>query len=317
MKREKIVWLISDGKRGHENQSRGLLRALSAYAETQEVLIDTQNTKASWFDYLNAKLPVQLRALPQPNLIIATGSQTHSTLLAAGRATKAPTLVIMAPPRGLCHLFDRCIIPQHDGRKGKNIIQTIGAMNLVRPAAKKTAASGLFLIGGPSKHHKWNEGGLVQQIQQILACEPQTHWTLTTSRRTPKSTTQLLQSMSMAGSQLQVTPASATGADWLPTQLAKTEKSWVTEDSVSMVYEALSGGAKVGLLPVPRKSKDSRIIRGLDNLVQTKYVLTYDPLKPELSQFKPVNILAEAERVAALIARDYFEGAVELRSGCT
>lgn len=305
MKREKTVWLISDGKRGHENQSRGLLRALSAHAEIQEVLIDIQNTKASWFDYVIAKLPVQLRALPQPDLIIATGSQTHSTLLTAGRGTKAPILVIMAPPRGMCHFYDRCIIPMHDDRPGKNIIQTIGAMNLVRPASKKEADSGLFLIGGPSKHHNWNEQSLIQQIEQILASDPKTNWTLTTSRRTPQSTTQQL--LNMAGPKLEVIPAEETSPNWLPSQLAQTEKSWVTEDSVSMIYEALSGGAKVGLLPVPIKSKQSRVIRGVDHLVETHYVLPYSQEQHDLSQFKPkVHTLAEAERVAALIARDFF-----------
>jgi len=301
---EKTVWVVSDEKRGHENQTQGLIAALSQHAKIKQVFISTQKNKASWFDYLFARLPKEIEARPHPDLIIGTGSQTHSTLLAAGRATQAPTVVIMAPPHGMCPLFSRCIIPQHDARQGKNIIQTLGAMNLVRPAAKK-ADSGLFLIGGPSKHHNWNELALVEQIQQILQANPAAQWTLTTSRRTPHATCKQL--LKMASPQLQVIPAAATPANWLPSQLANTEKAWVTEDSVSMIYEALSGGVKVGILPVPRKTQKSRIIRGLDHLIQNHYVLPYCPKRLDLNQFKSSSVLAESERVADIIARIFFK----------
>jgi mitochondrial fission protein ELM1 len=51
---------------------------------------------------------------------------------------------------------------------------------------------------------------------------------------------------------LTIVPFAATSPDWLPTQLARADQAWVTADSVSMVYEALTAGAAVGVLDVPR-----------------------------------------------------------------
>jgi mitochondrial fission protein ELM1 len=304
MKSEKNIWLISDGKPGHENQSRGLIHALSELMPLQQQLISIPSTQATWLDYALGRLPKKLRKLPAPDLIIGTGSRTHSTLLAVGRATQARTIVIMAPPRWLSGRFDLCVLPRHDDRKGKNVIRTLGAMNRVRPAATKKPASGLFLIGGPSKHHTWNEAQLIQQIQEIIAAQPTTRWQLTTSRRTPPATTEKLQEL--ASPQLEVIPAERTPPEWLPAQLAETEQAWVTEDSVSMIYEALSADAKVGLLTVPRKSSNSRVIRGLDHLIQEKWIAPYDSARPDLSQFKKPPPLNEAERIAYRITERWY-----------
>jgi len=88
--------------------------------------------------------------------------------------------------------------------------------------------------------------------------------------------------------------------------LAGSAYVWVTEDSVSMVYEALSSGAKVGLLPVPRKTKTSRVIRGLDSLKQSNHILSYSANQTDLTTFECPPPLNEAERVAKIVAGRIF-----------
>ena len=165
----------------------------------------------------------------------------------------------MSPPKGLTSLFDLCIAPEHDLRSGSNVITTKGAMNMIEPANDKNQHSGLFLIGGPSQHHGWDESMLIKQIVQILDANSSIQWTLTSSRRTPPSTTAQLEKLSKE--QVKVLPFEATDKDWLPRELSMSAHVWVTEDSVSMVYEALSSGAKVGLLPHSEKvhSLQSRV----------------------------------------------------------
>jgi mitochondrial fission protein ELM1 len=299
----KVVWQICDNKRGHENQSAGLIRALSKQTAIKTVKIDISQTRASWWQALRGQFPVALD-LPHPDLIIATGSQTHATLLAAGRAYSVPTVLIMAPPRGFSHFFDLCIVPAHDNRSGRNVIETIGAMNTVEASPTKNLQAGLFLIGGPSQHHRWNQATLIDQISTILQSNPKLQWKLTTSRRTPPETTEQL--LSLSNNQLEVIPAEKTAADWLPQQLAQSSYAWVTEDSVSMVYEALSSGAKVGLLPVPRKTSQSRIIRGLDSLKNQHYILSYSKKQNDLTTFKSPPPLNEAERIAKIIVTKFF-----------
>jgi len=298
-----VVWQIKDGKRGHENQTRGLIRALSRLQPLECIEVDVHQQGATWLDYLTGRAP-KLSSLPAPDLIIGAGSLTHATILAAGRVTGAPTLLLMAPPRGLTSFFDLCIVPQHDQRKGANIIETTGAINMVEANLDKIAQSGLFLIGGPSQHHSWDEPSLLKQISTIVSSNPELQWKLTTSRRTPSSTTEKL--LSLQGDQLTVIPVEETDADWLPRQLAGSAYVWVTEDSVSMVYEALSSGAKVGLLPVPRKTKTSRVIRGLDSLKQSNHILSYSANQTDLTTFECPPPLNEAERVAKIVAGRIF-----------
>jgi hypothetical protein len=58
-----------------------------------------------------------------------------------------------------------------------------------------------------------------------------------------------------------------------------------------MIYEALTGGAKVGVLEMPRLRPDARVIRGLESLKADGYFDAHSPPRP----------LAEADRCAAMI----------------
>ncbi|MES9888141.1 MAG: ELM1/GtrOC1 family putative glycosyltransferase, partial [Candidatus Sedimenticola sp. 6PFRAG1] len=65
-----------------------------------------------------------------------------------------------------------------------------------------------------------------------------------------------------------------TGPGWVAEKLAESSVAWVTEDSVSMVYESLTAGVEVGLLSVPEKS-ESRVSRGLSCLVKDGLVTDF------------------------------------------
>ena len=81
---------------------------------------------------------------------------------------------------------------------------------------------------------------------------------------------------------------------------------WVTEDSVSMVYEALSSGAKVGLLPTPKKSTHSRVVLGLKSLKQEGHLMNYRENQADLATFKNPPPINEAERVAKIVVERFF-----------
>ena len=299
----KIIWQIKDGKRGHENQSRGLIRALSKLMAVECVEIDTTIAGASWLDYLLGR-SADFSGLPKPDLIIGAGSQTHATILAAGRATRAPTVVMMAPPPGISRLFDLCIVPEHDDRSGANFITTRGVLNLIESSPNKISNQGLCLIGGSSKHHGWEGQQIVEQITRVATTSQEINWTATTSRRSPKATSTEI--AAIKADNLTVVPVKDTDEDWLPSQMATASYVWVTEDSVSMIYEALSSGAKVGVLPVPRKGGSSRVIRGVDLLIQQGQVFPYNANRCDLSAFKEPEAINEAARIAQIVAQKFF-----------
>ena len=72
-----------------------------------------------------------------------------------------------------------------------------------------------------------------------------------------------------------------------------------------MVYEALSSGAKVGLLPTPRKSTRSRVVFGLELLDQDGNLMKYQENRADLAAFKTPTPLNEAERVAKVVAERF------------
>jgi len=293
-----VVWKIKDGKRGHENQSQGLVQALGRLAPIECVDVDVRTKGSTWLNYLSGS-GTNFHGLSKPDLILGAGSRTHATLLAAGRATGAPTIVMMAPPRWIRSLFDLCIVPEHDGRSGSNIVTTKGVLNLIEPSKEKSSTKGLFLVGGASKHHDWNSRQVVEQMTRIIEHCPGIEWTATTSRRSPKETRAGLDSINIPN--LTVVPVEQTDADWLPAQLAKANYVWVTEDSVSMVYEALSSGARVGVLAAPRKTGGSRVIRGVDRLIAEGQVLPFGNESCDLSTFEAPDALNEAARVARIV----------------
>ncbi|NVK39645.1 MAG: mitochondrial fission ELM1 family protein [Oceanospirillaceae bacterium] len=289
------ICIISDGKPGHLNQSRGLAEALRRRRPGIGVRecspLDRIGALRTW---LSGQLsPGVLDGAPDapPALLVGAGHATHATLLALKRAWRRPAVVLMKPSLPL-GCFDLCLMPQHDNPPERdNVIATRGALNLMQPG-RKQADLGLILIGGPSRHSGWDESALLTQLERILASGDR-RWRMTSSRRTPASTERLL--AALPG--VDFVPASATGRDWLPAQLAAAETCWVTEDSVSMVYEALSAGCGVGILSVPQ-NRDNRLQRGLQQLAEKGLVTAFadwrgDALAPPATGFDEAGRCAE------------------------
>ncbi|MBT9589604.1 MAG: mitochondrial fission ELM1 family protein [Thiobacillus sp.] len=294
-----VVWVVSDGKPGHVNQSLGLAEALARATPTE---IFTLPALPAW----RAGLALLLKrapgaSLPDPDLIVGAGHATHLTLLATRRARGGRAVVLMKPslPR---NCFDLCILPRHDGvAADAHTLATEGALNRIRPAALPQskcgdARHGLLLIGGASKHFDWGSDAIQVQIKSILARTPSTHWTLTTSRRTP---TDFLSQLPPFPN-LTVVPHTETSPDWLPAQLAHSSTVWVTPDSASMVFEALTAGAAVGVFDLPL-NPTSHVGRAIAHLTEAQRITRFanwcasDTLHPN------THPLAEAGRCATWI----------------
>jgi hypothetical protein len=207
--------------------------------------------------------------------MVGAGRVTQLPLLLARRARGGRAVVIMSPglPRSW---YDLCVIPGHDNPPpADNILVTRGSLNTVRRQAGQQAQHGMILIGGPSKHYHWDHRAVTDQISRVIRYSPCRRWVLTTSRRTPPGFTRLLQQrIQSASRELDVISWQDTHDDWLGEQLARAHYAWVTADSVSMVYEALTAGVPVGLLAVPPR-RNSRVVRGLQQLVSERQVMPF------------------------------------------
>lgn len=289
------IWQISDGKPGHENQSLGLIDALGRACPCESFRIDVSEAGNFWTRWRTAL--AQAKPLPMANLIIGAGHATHFPMWCLKRVSGAKSVVLMKPslPMGF---FDLCLAPRHDFPAGATdedgLILTEGAINRVLLPEGERGGK-LILIGGPSKTHGWDEDAMMKSLDELVA---DGEWKLTDSRRTPEG---FLDRVRTKFPQVDVHPHHETDSKWLPRELRYAEEVWVSEDSVSMTYEAISSGARVGLLPVPRLREDSRVLRGLERMLEQGRLSTLEQWHEAGRQLSEAKPLREADRCARLL----------------
>jgi len=256
-----VLWRFSDGKPGHDAQSLGLVQALQARCTVDVHELKADRRMAALGAWLTGHYPAG-HGLPRPDLLVGAGHATHWHLLAARRAAGGRAVVLMRPglPAGL---FDLCLIPEHDHpAAASHVLVTSGVLNTQNRSQKRSADQGLILLGGPSPHYRWKDDEVLAQINALLSARPELHWRVLVSRRTPQSFMALLQQS--AGLTL-LSDSSVTEA------LATAAEVRVSEDSVSMIYEALTAGVPTGLLAVTRRG-GTRVTAGVDTLVARGWV---------------------------------------------
>lgn len=290
------LWLICDGKPGHENQSLGLAEAIG-----RRVPCETHRFSLAGKRGLVSRVRTALAAsadLPKPDLILGAGHATHVALLWLARKHGTKTVVLMKPSIPI-DWFDLCIAPSHDfpaGGNHPNLILTRGALNRVTPGTGGITGK-LILIGGPSKTHGWDGGALLGMLAKAT---DRGGWELTDSRRTPEG---FLDEARAKLPGVTLFPHQETPPEWVPGKLQQAKEVWVTEDSVSMIYEALTSGARVGLLPVPRLKKVSRVLNGIDALVAEGFLTPFAEWTKSQRLADPPEPLREADRCAEEVLR--------------
>ena len=299
-----IIWRIFDGKAGHDNQSRGLANAILKISPGICHDLPALTTGRAIINLLAGSFPPG-SGLQKPEFIIGAGHGTHLSLLCAQRVYGGKTIVIMQP--GLpASWFGYCLIPDHDRPEDKpNIIVTRGALNTITPSPKHDKTKGLIMVGGPSKHYNWDNESLINQITDITSHSPDISWVITDSQRTPPLTRKALQTF--IATNINYYAHDKTERDWVPEQLAKTGCVWVTADSVSMIYEALTSGAQTGILSVPERSND-KITGIIKSLANDGLITTYHDWK--CGEFVPINkqYLNEADRCARKLLEETSHG---------
>ncbi|MGK0296605.1 MAG: mitochondrial fission protein ELM1 [Gammaproteobacteria bacterium] len=296
-----IVWRIYDDLAGHYLQSLGLTQALSRLSPCQTYHIKAPTLTTTLIGLLTHNFTSAV-ALPDPDIIIGAGHATHLPIICAKIIRGGKSIVIMKPTFPPSW-FDICLIPEHDTFKNRNnIVSIVGALTTIRSCAKKEAGKGLLMIGGPSKHYNWNEVTLIDQIKKICGT-PTVKWFLTDSRRTPASTKKIF--LDLSRENIIYKPHTNTSREWLEEQLQTSSTVWVTEDSVSMISEALSSGSGVGLLSIPVK-KHGRISNAIKLLLKSNLVTSFAEWQSGQKLMSTNPAINESDRCANILLDRFF-----------
>jgi len=323
------ICIISDGKIGHLSQTRGLAQALieQAHALAPESLqhcLEWEVQPLNLFQKITYKGEAFPAGIPAKiDLVLCAGHSTHIAALRLAKRYGSLCFVCMSPSLPL-FLFDLAIIPQHDLKpqpsstceenkpakrskkqaapaSNKRIFPSYGALNPIRAAVDIEKKHSLILIGGPSKEYAWNGEAILAQLEQISA-KSNIPLLLSNSRRTPEN---FLEEIAQRCPNIQIEAVENTPRGWLAQKLQEAQSTWVTQDSVSMIYEALSSGAPVGILAMERKSAEkSRVARGLDILISERRVQPFAQWE-ENQQLHPAQALQEAQRAALYILEHF------------
>ncbi len=288
---------VSDGKAGHRSQALGLYKAMQRQSQQavtfQEISIDDLPI----LHLISGLFRHQISGIAQtPTYIFGVGSHTHFRVWLLGQVyPQAKTVILMKPSLPFA-LFDFAVIPEHDGIvASKKILITQGALNPIVNEQRHQKNRILIALGGSSKRHQWNDAKVLQVIEQITLHNADSEIILTTSRRTPVEFLVNLQQQSFV-SHIQIFSVEQTPQGWIFEEMQKAEAVWVTEDSVSMIYEALTAGCKVGVIQIDRLKEDR--ITGSVDLILHKGLVSLSTSSSELTE---PSAFKEADRVAKSI----------------
>jgi len=297
------VWAVTDNKPGHQNQTGGLIEALSHYRDVDVSWLPAVSlSKNLWMLFANKHGYSKKK---RPDLLIGAGHHTHLTLLALGRCFGGRVVIMMSSSLPL-NRFDLCFIPRHDNPpKEDNVIETLGPINRVIPSSStfskrqkaRLSDTGMILIGGPSRHFIWDSLFVAQLIGSLVAQNQDTHWVIAGSRRTPSECYEAIKQYSP---DTEIVLPEDVSTKWLPEKIHESGKIWVTEDSMSMVYESLTSGAQTGVIRLAY-DKTTRVTKEIDCLISEGRVHTTSTKVIK----KEASAIYEADRCAKLLLQKF------------
>jgi mitochondrial fission protein ELM1 len=278
-----------DGRLGHEKQTRAILNALSDMTSIHVESIEVSVTPATYFKNLAAyffSFLVPARPISKAHsvdLFIGTGTHTHIPMILDKKSRsrlsdhQMRVVTCMSPDPFLRNAFDLCFIPMHDESPSReNVFVTQGPPSPVMFENRHNPARGLILVGGlDTKSHVWKSEEIAEQIRIIIDKKPDMLWTVSSSPRTPEETCSELENMAASIQQLSFYRSKDTPAGWVEEQYALNETVWVTADSISMVYEALTAGCSVGVLQVEWLRQDNKFEKSLQFLTAKEVIVDF------------------------------------------
>ncbi len=261
-------WVVSDGRRGIENQALGLAEAVARRTPLQVVVKTVE--RPGLVEHALSRTPFAQRApleLPDdaPDVWIGCGRAAVLQARADRAAFGARTFfVCVQDPRRNHKLFDLIVPPAHDGLTGPTVTPILGAPNRITPqklaeakAAFRERLSPLpkprvaVLIGGRSKRAPFSDAVVRRVVAaiQVLAMDG-VGVMITTSRRTPEAVITALKGLAEDNDAIALWTGEADGPNPYLGYLAWADAAVVTGDSTNLMTDAATAGLPILMIPV-------------------------------------------------------------------
>ena len=299
--KQPVIWALLLPEAGFRSQVLGLAEAINGQLVEKNI-----DLRKPWSLLPSRFCPFPLKGLdssldtleaPWPDVVIACGGRSIAPALAVKRASGGRTeAVYIQNPKGAIKDFDLVVSMRHDGVTGPNVIVVDTAIHRVTPAkldaARNTWRERLselprplvsVILGGRSRSLRFTPAVADTLIERLkhLTTTTGAGLMITPSRRTEPEIVARFKAFADAN------PSSVRfwdgqGDNPYFGMLALSDALIVTEDSVSMVSEALASGKPVGTMPLEGKAKRHQAF--IDRLIETKAISRFDgsmPIKTE------------------------------------
>ncbi len=271
------IWIITDGKKGTENQCISLAESLDQKYKLIKInpLFGINHLPSFFWTIPMGKIPMillygstNILSFNWPRIIIASGKASVGISIILKKIIKNKILVVqIQDPRVNSKYFDVVSSPLHDNTPGKNVIRTFGALNRVNSKtisiAKKNFENKFnffekpiiaVLVGGDNKHFRMAQQDMINLILNLNKIQKKMNVTILTtfSRRTNPKIKNLFKLK--LNNYKNITSESEEKNPYMA-YLAYSDYFIITEDSVSMVSEAASTGKPIYIYKLKGKSK--------------------------------------------------------------
>lgn len=302
--------ILSDGRRGIENQAVGLAEAASRLRPLDIVNHKIENGAA--FIAASPSLQYALKSKPAdygikgtpPEIAVGCGRQAIAPLMALKKTYPDIFTVYIQDPRIELDPFDLVIAPEHDQLEGPNVESMIGSpnrltetelisqvLNFADQLATLPMPRAAILIGGTSKTHKLGKAEHAEHLKAARDLKSRGYSLLiTTSRRTPSWAVKDYKELEENNETTWV--YTGNGPNPYFAFLGGADIILVTEDSTNMLTEAASTGKAVYTLPM--QGKAGKFQQLYDRLMERCHIRPHDG-DLNVNPYEPLN---ETQRVA-------------------
>ena len=313
MNKKKLL-IVTDGKAGHENQSKAFCRALGYGFDLALASYPTRLHKA--LSYLIDRLgfvvdfPFKIAAAEgYYDAVVCTGSTAFYPGKIAARRRGIPVVAILYPSGYKKMNFDCILAPSFDRPQPyPNIIpvpvnlsvpdeafyeEGVAAFRQHHTPSDRPAVA--VIIGGNSAIAKMRPEEMRRDLDRVFALTPDhEHW-LTTSRRTPPAIEELAESYpfdyKLIYSRDKFNP--------IPAFVALCERIFVTAESTGMISEAVTCGTAHVEILMNIKKEHSKFRRFIDDLERSRAVHVFDGTLGEANH--KIDLAPIYERARALL----------------
>jgi mitochondrial fission protein ELM1 len=286
----KHVLILSDGRKGHLNQSIAFVKIMQFTYTIVEVKFKNNFFKV--LSYIFDALTIYTKKLfdkSSDNLIDNNTSMTYEMVIGTGSSTYYATKVlakemqvcsvVMMLPKGYRLDFDLIFTQKHDEAPVQNNIIEIPAnfsysqpQNIYKPSKKSIA----IVIGGDNKIFKMSVANLKKQLDFIKAYYSEYEIAISTSPRTSDEVEKLIASYHFEYEVI----FSKDPINPIPDFLEQCDTVFITADSTSMISEAVSyGKSNIVILLLEENNiedKDNKFIHFISALQTQGHVHIFD-----------------------------------------